>query len=51
MIVVERPSTALMRKVHELLGAGDFAQPPCVGRALPFSDTRWHTVRSHVPDP
>jgi hypothetical protein len=50
MIAVVSPNAALMRKVHELLGAGDFAQPSCIGRALPFPDTRWQTVRSHVPD-
>jgi hypothetical protein len=50
MIGVERPNTALMRKPHEPLGAGDLAQPRCIGRVLPFPDTRWQTVRSHVPD-
>jgi hypothetical protein len=35
MIAVVRPNAALIRKVHELLGAGDFAQPLCIGRALP----------------
>ena len=49
MIAVERPNPALMRRIREPLGAGNFAQPPCIGRALPFPDTRWHTVRSHVP--
>jgi hypothetical protein len=49
MIALIRPNAALIRKVHELLGAGDFARPPCIGRALPFPDTRWHTVRSDAP--
>ena len=50
MIAVERPSAALMRKVHKLLGAGDLAQLARVGRALPVPDMRWAYRARHVPD-